>query len=83
MSKWSVFLPVDLLCFVIDEVDVVMVKVDMTKPENADLRYQFGIRNFPALKLFKRHSDLPYEYRGPRDHAEAIAHYLEKERRAT
>jgi protein disulfide-isomerase-like protein len=59
--------------------DLKLVKVDMTRDGNAELRARYGIRGYPSLKLFKAHSPLPYEYRGPRD-TSGIASYLSKER---
>ena len=59
--------------------DIKMVKLDMTRATNVELRTRYGIRGYPSLKLFKAHSPLPYEYRGPRD-SEGIAAYLIKER---
>jgi protein disulfide-isomerase A1 len=59
--------------------DVKLIKVDMTRDGNIELRARYAIRGFPSLKLFKAHSPLPYEYRGPRD-AAGITRYLSKER---
>lgn len=56
-----------------------MAKVDMTKEPNLNLRARFGIRGYPAIKIFKGNSELPYEYRGPRD-AEGIVKHLTVER---
>lgn len=59
--------------------DVMLAKVDLTRPSTAALRTRYGIRGFPALKIFKAHSELPYEYRGPRD-TDGIVQYLTVER---
>ena len=56
-----------------------MAKVDMTRDANLPLRQRFGIRGYPALKMFKAHNELPFEYRGPQ-HAVGIAEYLLTER---
>lgn len=54
---------------------IILGKADMTKPGNANLRIRFGIRGFPALKIFKAHSELPYEFRGAQD-VDGIVNYL-------
>ncbi len=58
---------------------IVMAKVDLTRPSTLDLRIRYAIRGFPAMKIFKAHSTLPYEYRGPKD-ADGISQYLTVER---
>jgi thiol-disulfide isomerase/thioredoxin len=58
---------------------VILGKVDLSKPANAELRIRYGIRGFPSLKVFKAHSELPYEFRGAQD-TDGIVNYLTIER---
>ena len=62
--------------------DIILAKVDMTKEQNLNLRARFGIRGYPAMKIFKGNSELPYEFRGPRN-TEGIYKYLVVERERT
>jgi thioredoxin-like negative regulator of GroEL len=49
------------------QMDVILAKADLTRSTTYGLRNRFGIRGFPSLKIFKGHSALPHEYRGPHE----------------
>ncbi|CAI7766137.1 unnamed protein product [Closterium sp. NIES-53] len=57
---------------------VKLAKVDADESKNKGLAKKYDVKGFPTLKIFRKGSDTPQDYNGPRD-ADGIVSYLNKQ----
>ncbi|CAI5974315.1 unnamed protein product [Closterium sp. NIES-64] len=57
---------------------VKLAKVDADDSKNKGLAKKYDVKGFPTLKIFRKGSDAPQDYNGPRD-ADGIVSYLKKQ----
>ncbi|GJP55272.1 hypothetical protein CLOM_g14253 [Closterium sp. NIES-68] len=57
---------------------VKLAKVDADDAKNKGLAKKYEVKGFPTLKIFRKGSDTPQDYNGPRD-ADGIVSYLKKQ----